>query len=675
MHIRRVSLTPRPISQRFPRLLAILILMALTSIPFASTPITGRLSHNPLGNSSSTLPESPQTGDFNITASRPPPTDVNQSAITTIRIGIIGVFTQEISLSARPSFGLSCAAISPPVVMGISIATTSCTSSIANNYTLTVTGRSGSLLHSTTVTFEVLDFAIHATSPIGNANSSISSTISITATNGFSSSITLTASPQLGLDCGMITPGFVTGSGTADITCQAAVLGTYTLIINGTSGHLTHSTSATFLIAHIQDFSIVATSPKSSDVEQQATSIITVQGLNAFNNEVTLTDSAPSNLSCQGIIPGQIPGPETATVSCTSNIAGEYVLNMTGTSGSLSHSTTARFDFIDFKLTAFAPSPSNIGSPMVLEVAVTPLNGFPRPVTLVESPALGLQCDAITQSVLLSGTASISCEASVAGQYMINITGTSTGLTHSVMATLDFQDFLLTTSTPETVVVGTYAELTITLASLNGFSGTVHLADVTQVGLNCKPIDPSELTTILRATLSCESDAFGSFSIAIEGDSGSVVHRVVATFTFAELDFRITMKATSLGITKGDSGATLVSVTETNGFSSPVSLSVNSPNGLACWLNPISIDPQTSSTLTCEAINTGNYVITITGTGGGRVQNVTLSIHVSVPSQASPMPTTILGLGALIWYGIGTASAILIGAAAFTLKKSRRRKT
>ena len=649
--------------------------MALTLIPFASTPMTTKLSNSPRDHSPSLLPESTQTGDFNITASPPQPRDINQSETTTITIGTVGVLTQEIGLAASPSSGLSCGAITPLAVTGDSNATTSCVSSIANNYTLTITGRSGSLSHSATITLAFMDFAIYATSPGGNANSSISSMISIRAANGFSGSVTLSATPHSGLGCGMITPAFVTGSGTADISCQASSLGTYSLAISGTSDQLTHLIDATFYIAKVPDFSLIATSPKASDVGQQPTSTITVQGLNAFNNQVTLTDSVPSNLSCQEIIPGQIPGPETATVSCTSKIAGEYVVNITGTSGSLSHSTTARFDFVDFKLTAFTESPSNIGSPAVLEVAVTPLNGFSRPVTLVDSPAFGLRCNAITQSVLLSGTALVSCEASVAGQYMINVTGTSAGLTHLVTATLSFQDFLMNTSTPATVGIGAYAELTITLVSLNGFAGTVHLTDMAPIGLNCKPINPDELTAVFQATLSCEADVSGSFSLTIEGDSGSIAHRVVATFTFGELDFRITTGASSLNITNGSSGATVVNVAELNGFSSPVSLSVNSPNGLACSLNPIFVDPQTSSTLTCEAIKSGDYVVTVTGTGGGTVQNATLSIHVTVPSQASPMPSTILGLGAFIWYGIGTTLAILIVATSFILKKSRQPKT
>lgn len=664
-----------PSSQPSPKFSAIVIVMALTLIPFASTPTTTRLSNSLWDRSPSLLPESTQNGDFNITASSPQPKDINQSETTTITIGIIGVVTQEIDLTASPSSGLSCGAITPPAVTGDSNATASCVSSIANNYTLTITGRSGSLSRSATVTLAFMDFAIYATSPRGNANSSISSTISVRAANGFSGSVTLSATPHSGLGCGMITPAFVTGSGTAYILCQASNLGTYSLTISGTSDHLIHLIDATFFITKVPDFSITATSPKPNDVGQRPTSTITVQGLNAFNNQVTLVESAPSNLSCQGIIPGQIPGPETATVSCTSKIAGEYVLNITGTSDSLSHSTTARFDFVDFKLTAFAESPSNIGSPVVLGIAVTLLNGFSRPVTLVDSPAFGLQCNSITQSVLLSGTALVSCEASVAGQYMINVTGTSAGLTHSVTATLNFQDFLMTTSTPETVGIGAYAELTITLVSLNGFAGTVHLADVAPAGLNCKPINPNELTTIFLATLSCESDVSGSFSLTIEGDSSSIVHRVVATFTFGELDFRITTGTSSLNITKGNSGATVVSVAEMNGLSSPVSLSVNSPDGLACSLNPISVDPQTTSTLTCEAINTGDYVVTVTGTGGGRVQNARLSIHVSVPSQASPMPSTLLGLGTFIWYGIGTTLAVLIVATSLILKKSRRPKT
>lgn len=667
--------TPPPSSQRSPRFLAILALVVLTLTPFAPSPITGKLPRNPLDHSA-LLPESTQTGDFNITASPPPPKDVNQSATTTIQIGIVGVFTQEISLTASPTDGLSCGAISPPIVMGSGMATASCVSSVANNYTLTVIGRSGSLVHSTNATFDFMDFAIYATSPTGNANSSISSLISITAANGFSNIVTLRATSQSGLHCGIITPDFVTGSGTADISCQAANLGTYSLTINGTSSHLTHSIGATFLIEQIPDFSLIATSPKTSDVGQQATATISVQGTHAFGDEVTFADSPPPNLSCQGITPGAVIGPETATVSCTSKAGGIYVLNITGTSGSLSHSTTARFDFVDFKLTALAPPPSTVESPAILEVLVSPVNGFSRPVTLTESLAHGLQCNAMTQTILLDGTDSIWCQASVAGSYTINVTGTSNSLTHSVISTLNFQDFQLNASTPEAVGVDSYSILTITLTSQNGFAGRVHLSDIVPAGLNCKPISPAELDPVFSATLSCESDLSGSLSLTIVGDSGSVVHRLIVTFTFATLDFAITTGASSLNMSKGSSGTTIVKVTEMYGFSSPVSLSVNSPSGLSCSLNPASIDPQTPSTLTCEANNSGDYTIIVTGTAGGRTRNAALHIHVSTASQASPMPATLLGLGIFIWYAIiGATLAILIGAGLFILKKSKLLRT
>src|SRR5438132_3045957 len=276
--------------------------------------------------------------DFSVTAS---PT----SATSTITVSAINGFTGTVALTDTVPANLSCGAITPASVTNSGTATVACSSTVAGTYTLTITGTSGTLSHSTTATFTVRDFSVSATSPPAvTASRSATSTITITALNGFTGTVTLTDAVPTGLTCGAITPSSVTNSGTATVSCSSTVAATYTLTITGTSGTLSHSTTATFTVT---DFSITATSPAAVNAGTSATSTITVTAINGFTGTVSLTDTIPTNLTCGAISPASITNSGTATVSCSSTVAATYTLTITGTSGTLSHSTTATFTVRD----------------------------------------------------------------------------------------------------------------------------------------------------------------------------------------------------------------------------------------------------------------------------------------------------------------------------------------
>src|SRR5205807_10050297 len=106
---------------------------------------------------------------------------------------------------------------------------------------LTITGTSGSLVHSATSVFNFRDFTISASSPASiSVGSSGTSTITLTALNGFTGTITISDTVPSSLSCGSVTPSSVSGSGTATPSCSSNSQGVYTVAITGTSGSLTH---------------------------------------------------------------------------------------------------------------------------------------------------------------------------------------------------------------------------------------------------------------------------------------------------------------------------------------------------------------------------------------------------------------------------------------------------
>src|SRR5207245_2046870 len=164
-----------------------------------------------------------QFWDFSTSAPSPAPLNAGSSATSTITITSANHFNGIVSLTDTASSGLVCGAITPTSITGSGTATVSCNASIAANYTLIITGTSGSLVHATTVLFQFRDFTIAASIVTTNVSSSGTSIVTLAAVNKFSGVVTLADSTPTGLICGSITPGTVTGSGTATVSCTASV--------------------------------------------------------------------------------------------------------------------------------------------------------------------------------------------------------------------------------------------------------------------------------------------------------------------------------------------------------------------------------------------------------------------------------------------------------------------
>src|SRR5207245_4453396 len=141
--------------------------------------------------------------------------NVNSSCTSIVTLAAVNRFAGVVTLADTIPTGLVCGSIPPGSVTGSGTATVSCTASVSGNYTLTITGTSGSLVHTATPIFQVQDFGIVTSSPAPvNAGSSAASTITISAINHFAGVVNLTDTVSSGLTCGTITPNSVTGSGT-----------------------------------------------------------------------------------------------------------------------------------------------------------------------------------------------------------------------------------------------------------------------------------------------------------------------------------------------------------------------------------------------------------------------------------------------------------------------------
>lgn len=209
------------------------------------------------------LPPAQQGPNFSITAS-PASQTVTAGGGTsyTATVAALGGFTGVVTFSASGLPSGASASFNPTSVTGSGSSTmsvTTGTSTPAGTYTLTITGTSGTLVHSTTVTLVVNpvggtpDFTISVSPASLNVTRGTTGryTVTIGAVNGFSGTVSLSASGLGSRVTASFSPTSVTGSGTSTLSVQVAKQasrGARTLTITGVSGSLNRSTTATLNI-------------------------------------------------------------------------------------------------------------------------------------------------------------------------------------------------------------------------------------------------------------------------------------------------------------------------------------------------------------------------------------------------------------------------------------------
>jgi subtilase family serine protease len=177
-----------------------------------------------------------------------------------------------------------------------------------------------------------------------------STTITSTATGGFDSAVTLTAS---GLPTGVtaaFSPASITGSGSSTLTFtvgSTATAGTYSITVTGTSGSTTETTTVSLTVTSsggTSGFSVTA-SPTSLSVARSSSGTVTVTTAvtGGFSSAISLSASGlPSGVTAT-FSPSSITGAGSSTLTLkasSSATTGSKTVTITAKSGSTSHTTT-----------------------------------------------------------------------------------------------------------------------------------------------------------------------------------------------------------------------------------------------------------------------------------------------------------------------------------------------
>lgn len=197
-------------------------------------------------------------------------------------------------------------------------------------------------------------------------------------------------------------------------------------------------------------------------------------------------------------------------------------------------------------------------------------------------------------------------------------------------------------------VAGSSTGSTVTLSSLNSFSGSVNLAATPAIAgvttsFTTNPVALSSggsmQSTLKISTASAVTP--GTYTLTLTGTSGSLSHQTAVKLTvtapIVNPDFSILVSPQSISTSKGHAATATITITSLGGFSSAVNLSVHGkPSGVSLTLTPNPVTPPSGSSVTSKLTLTpwgsavlGTYSLSIKGVSGTITHSNTLTLIVS----------------------------------------------
>jgi hypothetical protein len=274
--------------------------VAAGTYPLTITGTSGSLSH--------TAAVTVAVTDFSVSAG-PPSQSVaaGSNAAYTVTVSAVNGFSGSVGLAVTGLPAGVTAAFAPSSVTGsgssiMTLTTTSATA--AGNYPLTITGTSGGVSRTASVTLTVTvtpDFSVSA-SPASQtviSGGSAPYTITVSPINGFSGTVGFSVSGLPAGAAAAFSPTSVTGSGSSTLTVTtttATPAGSYPLTVTGTSGSLSRTANTTLVVtAPVGSGTLTGSSATPSGTIQltpEGTSDWAHWGLNAatdFNHKAGVT--------------------------------------------------------------------------------------------------------------------------------------------------------------------------------------------------------------------------------------------------------------------------------------------------------------------------------------------------------------------------------------------------
>ncbi len=399
----------------------------------------------------------------------------------------------------------------------------------------------------------------------------VTASIAVTPLNGFSGTLSFTAS---GLPSGVTAQfGSATASSPGTLTLTAgstAAAGNSTVTVTGTSG--SSQTTATFALSVGTPTFSLSASPSTLSIPGggSGSSTVTVMPQLGFNAGVSLAVSGlPSGVTAS-FNPSNARTASTLTLSASSSASpGPATLTVNGTSGSLTSTAT-------LKIAVTAPSYSlsassnnmklSQGSSGTTAITVGPQNGFSGNVTLTAS-GLPSGVTASFSPTSTAGTSTLTLSASntaVSGNATVTVTGTSGSLkaTTTISLAVLIPSYTLTAG-PVSLKLpqGSSGKVTVSVGAQNGFSGRVALAASGLPSGVTASFSPPTATGTSTLTLTASSaQTANTAMVTVTGTSGSLKATATVALTIVVPSYTLTSTTSSLNIQRGKSSTATIAV-------------------------------------------------------------------------------------------------------------------
>lgn len=574
------------------------------------------------------------TADFSLSAtpgSQAVTAGAVMSYITTVTPS--GGFTGNVSLSVSglpsgASASFNTASVHGSGSSSLSISTTSSTPT--GSYPLTITGTSGSLMHSTSATLVVAptpaqNFSVSSapSSQTVAAGQTAIYSATVASAGGFTGTVSFAAS---GLPTGAtanFNPSSVTNSGTTAVsisTTAATPIGSYPLTITATSGTLAHATNVVLAVSPAGDFAIdVAPTSQTVIAGRTVSYTTTLFPSGGYTGNVTLSISGLPSGATGTFSPASINGGSgTSTLNISTNPstpAGSYILTVTGTSGTMTRSVSTSLN-----VSPFAPAGCVITGSTWLNHSITTQTGT-FTATFDATPSASLM-----DSIIGLSTTAAAIPADMAVIVRFNNTGAIDAINGSGYAAV--------TSIPY------FGSLLYHFRIVVNTSAHTYSAYVTSPG----GAEQTLATDYAFRTQQATASSLSWWNVFASTNWDTVCNFAIPSGT----DFDLSAWPLSRTVAPGGGTSYTTALYPENGFSDTVNLSVSGlPTGTTAVLNPTSLAGSVSAsltTVTSSSTPAGTYTLTITGTGSSQSRSASTALIIS-SNTGMPQGWTDLDIG------------------------------
>ena len=593
----------------------------------------------------------------------------------TVSSGALNGFSGSVSLSVSGLPAGASASLNPSsVAAGASsiLTITTTASTPVGSPTLTITGMSGSLVDTYTVTLNVSPNFTLAAAPSSfsvNPGGAATYTVSVGALNGFTGSVSLSASGLPSGATASFSPSSVSGSGFSTLTVtttSSTPIGSPTLTITGTSGSLVHTAPVTLVVTTSS-----STSPNPISIQfvgngtAMASSEVAggVMALSNWNPAQGASSSTPMSLV------DSTGSATTATVSWKADDTWlESIVNRPGNYRMmLGYLDNGQQDTTTVTVSGL---PSSSSGYTVYVYANGDTSGSNTGIYQISGTGITTTSINLTYTSDFNGTFT-QANSSVGNYVVFTIPNVSSFTLSAIPSTassgyeraplngiqivpLSNPDFAVSASpSTQTVSAGGSTTYTVNVGAVNGFTGSVSLSASGLPSGATASFSPSSVSGLGSSTLTVtttSSTPIGSPTLTITGTSGSLVHTATVTLNVTgPPDFTLSAAPSSFSVDPGGAATYTVSVGALNGFTGSVSLSASGlPNGATASFSPSSVSGSGFSTLTVTTTSStpiGSPTLTITGTSGSLVHTAPVTLVVTTSSSTSPNPISIQFVG------------------------------